>query len=121
MRRLIGLMAAAAFVLVVGAPLTAAEHAAIGADKCAKMCHKVEYTSWLASKHGTAAKKTECEACHGNGADYSKLAVMKDPVKAKEAGLIAKPTMASCTATCHKAAEIKPDMLAKVHDHKVKK
>ncbi|MBL8140323.1 MAG: hypothetical protein JNM38_04410, partial [Acidobacteria bacterium] len=54
------------------------------------------------------------------GADYMKLAVMKDPVKAKEAGLIAKPTMASCTATCHKAAEIKPDMLAKVHAHKAK-
>ena len=86
MKRLIGLMAAAAFALVVGTPAMAADHAAVGADKCAKMCHKVEYTSWAASKHGTAAKKTECEACHGNGADYMKMAVMKDPVKAKEAG-----------------------------------
>ena len=120
MRRLIGLMAAAAFTLVVGTPLMAAEHAAVGADKCAKMCHKVEYTSWAASKHGTAAKKTECETCHGNRADYMKMAVMKDPVKAKEAGLIAKPTIQSCTATCHKPAEIKPEMLAKVHDHKAK-
>ena len=120
MRRLIGLMAAVAFTLVVGTPLMAAEHAAVGADTCAKMCHKVEYTSWAASKHGTAAKKTECETCHGNGADYMKMAVMKDPVKAKEAGLIAKPTIQSCTATCHKPAEIKPEMLAKVHDHKAK-
>ncbi len=120
MKRLIGLMAAAAFTLVVGTPAIAAEHAAVGADKCAKMCHKVQYTSWAASKHATAAKKTDCEACHGNGAEYMKMAVMKDPVKAKEAGLIAKPTMASCTATCHKPAEIKPDMLAKVHEHKAK-
>ena len=120
MKRLIGLMAAAAFSLVVGTPAMAADHAAVGSDKCAKMCHKVQHTSWAASKHGTAAKKTDCEACHGNGADYMKLAVMKDPVKAKEAGLIAKPTVANCTATCHKPAEIKPEMLAKVHDHKAK-
>jgi hypothetical protein len=113
-------MAAAAFALVVGTPAMAADHAAVGSDKCAKMCHKTQHTSWAASKHATAAKKAECETCHGNGADYMKLAVMKDPVKAKEAGLIAKPTMASCTATCHKPAEIKADMLAKVHAHKAK-
>lgn len=121
MRRLIGLMAAAAFMLVVAAPASAADHAAVGSDKCAKMCHKVEHASWAASKHATSEKKAECETCHGNGADYMKLAVMKDPVKAKEAGLIAKPTMASCTATCHKPAEIKADMLAKVHAHKAAK
>ncbi|MBL8142717.1 MAG: hypothetical protein JNM38_16475, partial [Acidobacteria bacterium] len=55
MKRLFGLMAAAAFALVVGTPAMAADHAAVGSDKCAKMCHKVEYTSWLASKHGTSA------------------------------------------------------------------
>ena len=120
MRRLIGLMAAAAFTLVVGTPLMAAEHAAVGADKCAKMCHKVQFESWGKTKHALATPKTECETCHGNGADYMKLSVMKDPVKAKEAGLIAKPDKASCLAKCHKPEQIKDDMLAKVHDHKAK-
>ena len=120
MKRLIGLMAAAAFMLVVGTPAIAQEHAAVGADKCAKMCHKVQFTSWAATKHATGTKKVDCEACHGNGADYMAMKVMKDPAAAKAAGLIAKPTMASCTATCHKPAEIKPDMLAKVHAHKAK-
>ena len=121
MKRVLALMAAAAFVVVVGAsPVLAAEHAAVGAEKCAKMCHKVEFESWMKTKHATATPKTDCETCHGNGADYMKMSVMKDPVKAKEAGLIAKPEMASCTAKCHKPADIKPDMLAKVHDKKVK-
>ena len=46
---------------------------------------------------------------------------MKDPAKAKAAGLIAKPEKASCTAKCHKPAEFKDEMLAKVHDKKPKK
>jgi hypothetical protein len=114
-------MAATAFVAVVGAsPLLAAEHAAIGAEKCGKMCHKVEYESWAKTKHATSTPKTECETCHGNGADYMKMSVMKDPAAAKAAGLIAKPDKASCTAKCHKAAEFKDDMMAKVHDKKAK-
>ena len=121
MKKLIALGAIVVLAaLFIPAAAPAADHAAIGAAKC-KMCHKVQFESWSASKHATAKEKTECETCHGNGADYSKLAVMKDPAKAKEAGLIAKPEMASCTAKCHKPADIKPEMLAKVHDHKVKK
>ncbi len=50
-----------------------------------------------------------------------KLMGDKDPVKAKEAGLVAKPEKATCTAKCHKPAEFKDDMMAKVHDKKVKK
>ena len=120
MRRIIGFLVGATFALVVAAAPAAAQHAAVGPEKCGKMCHKVEFESWAKTKHATAEKKTDCEACHGNGADYMKLSVMKDPAKAKEAGLIT-PTKASCTAKCHKAADIKADMLAKVHDHKVKK
>lgn len=121
MRKVIALSAfAAAAALLLQVNLFAADHAAVGSDKCAKMCHKVQLQSWATSKHGMAKEKTECETCHGNGADYMKLAIMKDPVKAKEAGLIAKPEMASCTAKCHKPAEIKPEMLEKVHAHKVK-
>ena len=121
MKRVLALMAATAFVVMVGAsPLLAAEHAAVGADKCAKMCHKVQFESWAKGKHATSATKAECETCHGNGADYMKMSVMKDLAKAKDAGLIAKPGKESCTAKCHKAADIKDDSFAKVHAHKAK-
>jgi hypothetical protein len=103
-------------LLVAAAPATAQEHKAIGPEKCGKVCHKVEFQSWAASKHATAPKnKAECETCHGNGAYYAKLPIMKDPAKAKALGLIAKPDKASCTKSCHKAAEFKEDMLKKVH------
>ena len=122
MKKVIALAAAAAFVLVVAALPAAAEHAAIGSAKC-KMCHKVEFDSWAKTKHATAEPKAECETCHGNGGDYMKLGKAKaaDPAKAKEAGLIAKPDKATCTAKCHKAAEFKDEMLTKVHDKKAAK
>ena len=120
MRKVIALAAAAAFVLVVAALPSAAEHAAIGSAKC-KPCHKVQHDSWAKTKHATTEPKAECETCHGNGGDYWKMSVMKDPAAAKAAGLIAKPEKASCTAKCHKAAEFKDEMLAKVHDKKAAK
>jgi hypothetical protein len=120
MKKYIALAAIAAFVLVVVAMPSAAEHAAIGSAKC-KPCHKVEHDSWAKTKHATTDPKAQCETCHGNGGDYWKMSVMKDPVKAKAAGLIAKPEKASCTAKCHKPAEFKDEMLAKVHDKKPKK
>ncbi len=121
MKKIIALCAMAALAVLVSGGLYAADHAAVGAEKCAKMCHKVQFESWSASKHAAAKEKTECETCHGNGADYMKLAVMKDVAKATEAGLIAKPDKASCLAKCHKPDQIKDDTLAKVHEHKVKK
>jgi hypothetical protein len=121
MKKVIALAAVAAFALAVSAlPAAAAEHAAVGAAKC-KMCHKVEFDSWAKSKHATAKPLVECETCHGNGADYMKMSVMKDPAAAKAAGLIAKPDKASCTAKCHKPAEFKDEMLGQVHDKKAKK
>ena len=120
MKKLIALAALAAFALVVQAAPAAAEHAAVGSAKC-KMCHKVEFDSWAKTKHATAEPKAECETCHGNGADYIKMSVMKDPAQAKAAGLIAKPEKATCTAKCHKPAEFKDEMIAKVHDKKPKK
>jgi hypothetical protein len=118
---LIVLVGIAVLSLVAG-PARAAEHAAVGPDKCGKMCHKVEFDSWAKTKHATAQKKVDCETCHGNGADYMKLAIMKDPEKAKAAGLIAKPDKASCaTAGCHKAAEITDEKIASVHAKKAKK
>jgi len=94
-----------------------AQHTYLGAEKCGKMCHKVEFTSWSASKHAkafeslkpadqakadcvgchvTGGKKempgVQCEECHGAGSDYNKLAVMKDKAKAVAAGLIVATT-----------------------------
>jgi hypothetical protein len=120
MKKLIALAALAAFALVVQGRPSSAEHAAVGSAKC-KMCHKVEHDSWAKTKHATTEPKAECETCHGNGGDYWKMSVMKDPAKAKAAGLITKPEKATCTAKCHKPAEFKDDMMAKVHDKKAKK
>ena len=109
-------------VAVVGpaALASAADHAAVGVAKC-KMCHKVETDSWAKTKHATAKPVVDCETCHGNGGDYWTMKVMKDPAAAKAAGLIAKPDKASCTAKCHKPAEITDEAVAKVHDKKPKK
>ncbi len=117
MKKPVALLAFAALVIIVPAVLgSAGEHAAVGTAKC-KMCHKVEFDSWSKTKHAAAEPAVECETCHGNGGDYWKVSVMKDPAKAKAAGLI-KPDKASCTANCHKESEIQDDMLAKVHDKK---
>lgn len=118
MKRLVALLGMAVLGVAMQAPASAADHAAVGAAKC-KMCHKIQFESWAKSKHALAEKPTECEACHGTGADYNKLSIMKDPVQAKAAGLTAKPDKATCLK-CHKPDEIKDDMLAKVHDHKPK-
>ena len=121
MKKLVALLGIAALGLVVGAGLAAAaDHPAVGVTKC-KMCHKIEFDSWSKTKHATAKPVVECETCHGNGGDYMKMSVMKDPAAAKAAGLIAKPDKASCTAKCHKVAEFKDEMLTKVHDKKPKK
>jgi len=45
-------------------------------------------------------KNIQCEACHGPGADYMKMAIMKDPAKAKAAGLIV-PVPETVCVKCH--------------------
>jgi RecJ-like exonuclease len=97
----------------------------IGADKC-KMCHKIQHSSWLETKHAKATENAknakdmkyeaacltchatnkdeamagvQCEACHGPGSDYKSIQVMKDREKAVAAGLIV-PTQATCNG-CH--------------------
>ncbi len=92
----------------------------VGADKC-KMCHKVQFESWSASKHAAQTPKVECEDCHGNGSDYKTMAVMKDLAAAKKAGLII-PTKADC-AKCHgkdKVPAMTDELFGKVHAHKAK-
>ena len=121
MKKLVALLGVAALCVIALAGFAAAqEHKAVGDAKC-KMCHKIEFESWSKTKHATAKPAVVgCETCHGNGGDYWTMAVMKDAAKSKAAGLIAKPDKASCTAKCHKAAEFKDDMMAKVHDKKKK-
>lgn len=87
-------------------------HAAIGPDKC-RMCHRVQHDSWLASPH--AKKGLDCEACHGNGADYKAMAVMKNPTAAKAAGLV-RPGIDFCRK-CH-GAKADAALFARVHAHK---
>jgi len=100
------------------APAVGSAHKAVGAEKC-KMCHKLQYDSWLGSKHAALKEKVECETCHGAGADYLSMGVMKDPAKSKAAGLVI-PGKEFCTAKCHHPAQWKDDLCQKVHAHKPK-
>ena len=93
------------------APASSA-HAKVGPEKC-KMCHRLQYDSWAASPHH--AKGLDCEGCHGNGADYWSAAVMRDPAKAKAAGLVI-PDLSACRK-CH-GAKADAALYAKVHAHK---
>lgn len=117
MRNISVILLILAFGLLGSTPVAAQNK--VGAEKCGKMCHKIQYDSWLKSEHAEHKDKgAQCETCHGNGSGYMTLAVMKDPVKSKAAGLIAKPEKAGC-ATCHKKG-IGDDALTKVHAHKAK-
>ena len=118
----LGLAVVALAALNVGA----GDHAYVGAEKC-KMCHKVQYNSWLETTHAKAtdvAKGStdpafeakclgchatnsdeslagvQCEACHGAGADFKKMSIMKDRDTAVANGLVL-ATQATCDG-CHK-------------------
>jgi hypothetical protein len=114
----------AAMVLVVGIA-QAADHAYVGAEKC-KMCHKVQFASWQETTHAKATDAAkgsterafeasclnchatnadeamagvQCEACHGAGADFKKMSIMKDRDMATANGLVI-PTQETCNK-CH--------------------
>lgn len=86
----------------------------IGVDKC-RVCHKVQHASWAASGHAKRTPPLDCEGCHGPGSEYKALAVMKDPKKARAAGLV-DPDAAYC-GKCHKGPW-DPALLRKAHAHK---
>lgn len=86
----------------------------IGAEKC-RVCHKVQFASWAQGAHARRTPPLDCEGCHGPGSEYKPLAVMKDPVKAKAAGLVMPP--ATFCKGCH-VRGWKDDMLRKAHAHK---
>lgn len=115
MKRTLVVAAVVMGLVLAGALVGSAAPTYIGAAKC-KMCHKVEYDSWLAngthskalekakastdpkwdascmSCHATNNSETsqgvECEACHGPGSDYKAMSVMKDRAKSVAAGLV---------------------------------
>lgn len=99
------------FLFILSA--SSVEPTAIGAEKCAKMCHKSKYESWLKTKHAAMRHKVDCESCHGKGSEYAKMWIMKDKEAAKTAGLIAKPDKISCI-DCHKK-DFKDEMLKLCH------
>lgn len=88
--------------------------ARIGVEKC-RVCHKVQHASWAASGHAKRTPPLDCEGCHGPGSEYKALAVMKDPKKARAAGLV-DPDAAYC-GKCHKGPW-DPTLLRKAHAHK---
>jgi len=70
----------------------------VGVGAC-RMCHKLQFTSWSATAHARRTPPLDCESCHGPGSEYKAMPVMKDPAKARAAGLIL-PDAPFC-ATCH--------------------
>lgn len=74
-------------IITAGAfSLSAAEHRYIGADKCAKMCHKVEkrgkqYQIWQKSKHAGAFKRLATDSSKDVA---KKVGITGDPQKAPE-------------------------------------
>ena len=125
MRKQTLLVAIALTVMAISFGAQAGDHEYVGADKC-KMCHKVQYASWEGTKHAKATETAkagterewgadclkchatnasedfagvQCEACHGAGADFRKMSIMKDIEAAKANGLVI-PTQETCDG-CH--------------------
>ena len=86
----------------------------VGPASC-KMCHKVQFASWVDTAHAKRMPPLDCESCHGLGSEYKAIATMKDPAKALAAGLVL-PAAPFC-ATCHKRSW-SDGMLKKAHAHK---
>ena len=99
---------------VVEVKATKAGLSRVGPEKC-KMCHKVQFESWMASAHARRTPPLDCESCHGAGSEFRVLSVMKDLPRAKAAGLVL-PGREFC-ATCHRSGW-SDDMLVRAHAHK---
>ena len=137
-------------VVAVSSSAFAGDHEYVGAAKC-KMCHKVQYASWEGTKHAKATETAkagtdrewgadcakchttnasedfegvQCEACHGPGADFKKMSIMKDREAAVTNGLVI-PSQETCNK-CHvdnghsKVVDIKAEMSNKAAIHEFK-
>ena len=85
----------------------------IGADVCGE-CHDVQLQSVANDKHAARQPPLDCEECHGPGSGYKSKSVMKDPDKARAAGLVI-PDKAFCSQ-CHKTG-VNDAFLKKAHAH----
>lgn len=105
-------------VVDVGGPVevsaTKPGRSRVGSDKC-ELCHRVQFASWAESAHALRTPPLDCESCHGPGSEYKSLAVMKNPEKARSAGLVI-PDGRFC-AKCHTAGWT-DDLLKRAHAHK---
>lgn len=98
-------------VIEVGA--TKAGLTRIGSEECGD-CHDVQFTSWAEGPHAARKPPLDCEGCHGPGSEYKPKAIMKDPEKARAAGLVV-PDKTFC-GKCHKRG-VNDDLMKKVHAH----
>lgn len=85
----------------------------VGAEACGD-CHDVQFESWTDGAHAKRTPPLDCEDCHGPGSEYKSKAVMKDPAKAKAAGLVM-PDKAFC-AKCHTKG-VDDAFMGKAHAH----
>jgi hypothetical protein len=85
----------------------------IGAEACGD-CHDVQYESWSKGKHAARKPPLDCEDCHGPGSEYKPNSIMKDPDKARAAGLVM-PDKAFCSK-CHTSG-VNDAFLKKAHAH----
>jgi hypothetical protein len=85
----------------------------VGSDTC-EMCHDVQFASWAQSAHAARKPQLDCESCHGPGSEYKAMANMKDPAKARAAGLVI-PEQSFC-AQCHNKG-VNADLLKRAHAH----
>jgi len=85
----------------------------IGSDACGE-CHEVQYDSWAKGPHAARTPPLDCESCHGAGSEYKTMSVMKDPAKARAAGLVT-PDKAFCSQ-CHKKG-VTDDLMRRAHAH----
>jgi hypothetical protein len=85
----------------------------IGAEACGE-CHEVQFDSWASSGHAERTPLLDCEDCHGPGSEYKPMSVMKDPAKARAAGLVM-PDKAFC-AQCHQTG-VDDAFMKKAHAH----
>jgi hypothetical protein len=121
---IIAALGLAAFMLIAFNAISQ-DHEFVGDAKC-KMCHKQQHASWLETTHAKATESAmastdrafepsclgchatnadealpgvQCEACHGAGADFKKMSIMKDREKAVANGLVI-PSQETCNK-CH--------------------
>lgn len=70
----------------------------VGSEQC-ETCHEEQFASWAQGAHAARKPPLGCEDCHGPGNAYKPMAVMKDPARARAAGLVM-PDRSFCS-TCH--------------------